>query len=784
MATQNPPLVDESGNIATDSTLFGNIDGQANTLGSLKDFVVSGSLDDKADKVANAVEGDFAALDAQGNLKDSGISKRIVPSDANANNLLASEFFVNSSIATNTATFRGTYNLVTDLGLTISATDEQVAAAIAAKLASHVPLIVPENNDYCFVQVPKTNDDPTLIERIDRYKCIVSEIGGIVTRVWEYEWSLNDSSFTAKQWEAINSGITSSLVEKLGSIEAGAEKNKIESIAKNGIPLTPDGNRAVNIEVPTATSTTPHMDASANVGVENNFARGDHTHPTDTTRAPLNSPALTGTPTAPNLSSDSADGQIANKKYVDDSTEPIRPQDSDVWWDRGVSDWTQLAGATGIYFKPSEFDMLENGSIFVLNIHTAQATSGSPLPVDKDAYIKITSEDGNTVYAVSDTRSLRYLNAWIPFTFTTVAPLSRDVQYVFSFFDASNNDTLEARLQLRADTTTQSPGLHINGHTAWRPRVTVRWIMGMTAIKSAIAGAVPTTRTINNKALTSDVTLTSDDINYEGAGLSGTLTGKIDDTNRALGGKLDSNAAAPDYDATATYAEGEHVTYLGKFYYAKQAITTAEAWTAAHWQETDMTTPDATLDITSQGSLRVVSAGGQTLWQQGYDLADTSSSTLGTDKVCKYDFAANATANVTLTLPTAAAGKVGDFILDVTNPALDSSAASYPSAFSDAATYAVGAEVVYDSKIWRCVTAVETAGAWTGATNWEEAWPYFSIAGLLSTVEMVVPEGENLSEILTFAPGTKCELYFTQTSFAVNSRPTWKVVRQDVEVVS
>ena len=196
-----------------------------------------------------------------------------------------------------------------------------------------------------------------------------------------------------------------------------------------------------------------------------------------------------------------------------------------------------------------------------------------------------------------------------------------------------------------------------------------------------------------------------------------------------------------------------------------------------------MTSPDATLDVTSQGGLRVVSAGGQTLWQQGYDLKTASSATLANESVNKYDFAANASASVSITLPTPPTDKVGDFVLDVTNPALDS-ASFTQSAFSDSATYAVDDEVIYDSKIWRCVTAVSTAGAWTGTTNWEEAWPYFSIAGLSSTLEMVVPKGENLSEILTFAPGTRCELYFTLTSFNVNSRPTWKVVRQDVEVVA
>ncbi len=40
--------------------------------------------------------------------------------------------------------------------------------------------------------------------------------------------------------------------------------------------------------------------------------------------------------------------------------------------------------------------------------------------------------------------------------------------------------------------------------------------------------------------------------------------------------------------------------------------------------------------------------------------------------------------------------------------------------FSTASTYAVGAFVRYEYKIYRCHTGVSSAGAWTGATNWEQ----------------------------------------------------------------
>lgn len=44
------------------------------------------------------------------------------------------------------------------------------------------------------------------------------------------------------------------------------------------------------------------------------------------------------------------------------------------------------------------------------------------------------------------------------------------------------------------------------------------------------------------------------------------------------------NYNTPDYSSSSTYAVGEYVMYQGKLYKCKTAITTAEAWTAAHWE--------------------------------------------------------------------------------------------------------------------------------------------------------------------------------------------------------
>ena len=92
--------------------------------------------------------------------------------------------FVNSSIATNTA------NYISNNGEPFTSVEE---------LEAYTGTVT--NNDYAFV----TGTDSEGNTYYDRYKATVS--GSTVT--WALEYRLNNSSFTAAQWAAINSGVTS-----------------------------------------------------------------------------------------------------------------------------------------------------------------------------------------------------------------------------------------------------------------------------------------------------------------------------------------------------------------------------------------------------------------------------------------------------------------------------------------------------------------------------------------------------------------------------------------------
>ena len=131
---------------------------------------------EKLAKLSNYVDTEIRNLIAQINAK--------IPEEATSTNQLADKAFVNSSIATNTATFRGTYEKISDLPTKTTISDLKI-------------------NDYAFVISGDVGSNP----EYHRYKYDGSK--------WVFEYALNNSSFTAYQWDAINSGINATYVGKI-----------------------------------------------------------------------------------------------------------------------------------------------------------------------------------------------------------------------------------------------------------------------------------------------------------------------------------------------------------------------------------------------------------------------------------------------------------------------------------------------------------------------------------------------------------------------------------------
>lgn len=123
----------------------------------------------------------------------------LVPTQATPTNQLADKGFVNSSIATSTATFRGTYSSLAEL--------EAVTA---------------DANDYGFVESVDAYGN-TLYSK---YKYTVAT----EPASWVFEYTLNNSSFTAEQWAAINSGVTSSTVTKVNNMPVLVNSVVVDSV--------------------------------------------------------------------------------------------------------------------------------------------------------------------------------------------------------------------------------------------------------------------------------------------------------------------------------------------------------------------------------------------------------------------------------------------------------------------------------------------------------------------------------------------------------------------------
>ena len=139
----------------------------------------------------NTEESERKAADTALGTRVTNIEDKI-PAQATAENKLADKDFVNSSIATSTATFRGTFETL-----------EALKAAQADK------------NDYAF-WVHKDEDGNTCY---DKYTYTGTE--------WKFEYRLNNSSFTAAQWAALNSGVTADVIKALQD----ADKANAKAIA-------------------------------------------------------------------------------------------------------------------------------------------------------------------------------------------------------------------------------------------------------------------------------------------------------------------------------------------------------------------------------------------------------------------------------------------------------------------------------------------------------------------------------------------------------------------------
>ena len=705
---------------------------------------------------------DYAQVKAQvqTNTGDIADIKAVVPSAATERNKLVDTVTMNSSIATNTAHFLGTKSYVTDLGFPQPSSAADVDNdAIATALGGLTFQQTPTNNDYVFVSV---NYTPTTdVDEFRRFKF------NDTTGTWAYEYTLNNSSFTAAQWAAINSGITAGKVAEIDGkknnfdVGTGLVETSNTLYAYRGVAGTTtegetrytigpadvgsavyswDGSAAISTgktvrtvnttigriytepfpstvyydrsaaddivrpnviaidqtvvakktDIPAPSTENPAMDGTAAPGTSASYARGDHVHPTDTSRMAAsatgsNIPASTGSALTIQQSLEANATAIGSIGNLAEQTA------------QGLSTHT---GNTTIHVTATE-KATWNGK---QNALTAQQLANIAAVSDALAF------DATHSYAVGD--PVVY-NGTL-YTFTTAHTGA------WTGSDVSAVDII-ARLAGKAndaDVVHKTGDETIAGDKTFSDNVTIE------SGKTLLARFISLGYGFDLSSREDDGILHVCIIGDYGSFI--TLFPLRDGTLAV------QESLAPAFSTSSTYAVGEHVTYNGGLYRCTTAVTTAGAWTgSANWTADTMTDPDAVLDITSQNQLRVVAKDGTLLWAQGYDLASTSSATLACDATNNFTFADGATTQA-FTLPTAPTGKVGDFGLDIDNSAN------------------------------------------TGAAT-------MTLTGLDTTFSVVVPEGESLNDMLAIAAGELARFYITLSTFRVNNLPTWHIVKQVVE---
>lgn len=202
--------------------------------------------------------GDTANIDGKP-LQDgiSDINSKI-PSSASSSNKLADVDFVNSSI-NNMAAFYVTSDVAGDPFPTR-------ASLVAGPWYFRGQLRQPTQNDYALVTEDETHDDMTSRFMYDGTQ-------------WVWQYTLNNTQFTQAQIDAINSGITESLVNKIGQNEssittlqntkqdnindlatirsgAAAGATALQGVQIDGTDLTIDANKKVEIPMAGGTKAT------------------------------------------------------------------------------------------------------------------------------------------------------------------------------------------------------------------------------------------------------------------------------------------------------------------------------------------------------------------------------------------------------------------------------------------------------------------------------------------------------------------------------------------------
>lgn len=340
--------------------------------------------------------------------------------------------------------------------------------------------------------------------------------------------------------------------------------------------LPNDSGFITSADVPegsTASTVTPVMDGTANKGTDNGFARGDHVHPTDTSRQAK----ITASGILKGNGSGGVTAAVAGTDYLASFTEtdPTVPS-----WAKASSKPSYTAGEVGAVPTTRKV----NGKALSSDI-TLSASDVSALPSSTSIPSKTSDLTNDSGFITGYTETDPTVPSWAKqsskpsYTAAEVGavPTTRKVNGKALSSDitlsASDVSALPSSTSIPSKTSdlTNDSGF-ITGYTETDPTVP-NWAKQSSkpSYTASEVGAVPTTRKVNGKALSADITLSASDVSALPS--STTIPTKTSELTNDSGfittGDIPEGAAAstttPKMDGTAAtgselaFARGDHV---------------------------------------------------------------------------------------------------------------------------------------------------------------------------------------------------------------------------------
>ena len=234
---------------------------------------------------------------------------------AGTQTISGSKTFSNASLTLGNSTAASTYNLGT--GATLTATTKAINIGTNGVSGSTTNIAIGSTAGTNAITI---NGPTTLAGNLIASGTSL-DLGN--TAAASATFSFGSATTTTSQTKTINLG-TNGGTGSTTTINIGSSTGGSSTTALNGTVSSTTAAADTNTTqiattafvVGQAGSATPLVNGTAAVGTSLRYARQDHVHPTDTSRAALASPTFTGTPAAPTAAADTNTTQLATTAFV------------------------------------------------------------------------------------------------------------------------------------------------------------------------------------------------------------------------------------------------------------------------------------------------------------------------------------------------------------------------------------------------------------------------------------------------------------------------------------